>query len=225
MRVPLLEDFNVLTYDPRGLGKSERPSSNRYFLEDHIEDLKSILDENDIGPCHLFGLSNGGRVVLKFSELYPERVLSVSASDTYFHLTELLKLKLNSWKKAQLSGGALLRFDIATPWIWGETLVDKKPELISYYRNKAHEIVDDVAIGLIEGALQGEIDERNIHCPVLLLCGKEDLLTPPSYHESSFEKLVSKKSEFHLINGGHGAPLEYPFQCAKIIKDFILKNS
>lgn len=219
----LLGHYHILSYDPRGLGKSEKAKDNSYSLNDHVNDLEGLLQKHEIKKCHLFGLSNGGRVALKFAISNRERVISVSVSDTYFTVSELLKLKLNSWYEAQKNGGGLLRFDVATPWIWGESLVQKRPELVQYYRERANTIDSDVALGLIEGAMSGEISPSEVKFPLQILVGNEDLLTPASYHEKFYQQLQRQDCEYALLSGGHGAPLEYPFQFAKRVHAFIQK--
>ncbi|EQC49419.1 alpha/beta hydrolase family protein [Bacteriovorax sp. BSW11_IV] len=219
----LLGHYHILSYDPRGLGKSEKAKDNSYTLNDHVNDLEALLQKHEIKKCHFFGLSNGGRVALTFAISNPGKVISVSVSDTYFTVSELLKLKLNSWYEAQKNGGGLLRFDVATPWIWGETLVQKRPELVQYYRERANTIDGDVALGLIEGAMSGEISPSEIKFPLQILVGNEDLLTPASYHEKFYQQLQRQDCEYALLSGGHGAPLEYPFQFAKRVHAFIQK--
>lgn len=217
----LLGHYHILSFDPRGLGRSEKSKNNSYSLTDHVNDLEGLIEKHEIKKFHLFGLSNGGRVALTFAIANSDKVISVSVSDTYFSVSELLKLKLNSWYEAQKNGGAFLRFDVATPWIWGESLVQKRPELVQYYRDRANSIDSNVALGLIEGAMSGEISPSDIKFPLQILVGKEDLLTPPSYHENFYQKLQRNDCEYVILSGGHGAPLEYPFQFAKKVHAFI----
>jgi pimeloyl-ACP methyl ester carboxylesterase len=77
---PLAESgLDVLAYDLRGHGRSERPRRG-YRLGDFVEDLAAVLEENGDGrPAHLIGNSFGGTVALSFAARSPERVASVVA--------------------------------------------------------------------------------------------------------------------------------------------------
>lgn len=77
---PLAESgLDVLTYDLRGHGRSERPNRG-YRLGDFVEDLTAVLAENgDERRIHLIGNSFGGTVALTFAARNPERVASVVA--------------------------------------------------------------------------------------------------------------------------------------------------
>jgi 3-oxoadipate enol-lactonase len=74
--------IDVLTYDLRGHGRSERPRSG-YRLEDFTSDLGELLDGLGVtGPVHLVGNSFGGTVAFAFAARYPERVRSIVAIES-----------------------------------------------------------------------------------------------------------------------------------------------
>ncbi len=206
--VHFLEDFRILRYDGRGQGESPRPVA-AYSLKDLVSDLKELLDNLDIEKATFIGLSNGGRVALEFATLYPERVRALVASDTYHEPSPLLQLKLKSWLHANRKGGPTHRFDVATPWIWGETIIQQRPELLDFYRERAGLEKVHVIEGLIEGAMENHvIDLKKVKCPTLLTVGREDLLTPPFMHERMVKKL--EKGLLKTVPGGHASLLEYP---------------
>lgn len=202
------EDFRVLRYDGRGQGEGPRPVG-AYQLHHLVKDLKELLDSLKIEKAAFVGLSNGGRIALEFATQFPERVSAIVASDTYDTPSSLLKLKLNSWLEANKVGGPSHRFEVATPWIWGETIIEQRPELIDTYRQRAGDEKVHVIEGLIEGAkADHHIDLTSINCPVLLTVGREDLLTPPFMHERMLKKLTN--GALRVVPGGHASLLEYP---------------
>lgn len=203
----LTQDFRVLRYDCRGQGLSPRPAGP-YTLDQHTSDLKELLDVLNISQCFLIGISNGGRIALKFSTENPKIVLAQVVADTYDQVNESLRIKLQSWKSANQIGGGQLRFEVASPWIWGETFLQNNSKLYHYYKENAGNESTDVVNSLIDGALTGDINIERIKAPTLVLVGKEDLLTPPSLHESFYKKIDNGKLE--IIAGGHASLLEYP---------------
>jgi len=134
----------------------------------------------------------------------------------------MINLKLNSWLKAYELGGALHRFDVATPWVWGETLVNTKPELIEIYREQCDSFPAHTVYGLIEGAKKTDIDLSVLKVPTLYIVGNEDLLTPISLHEDMLKKSLinSPLSKMCIINGGHASILESCKESSIEIKNY-----
>lgn len=216
----LKNKFVVLRYDCRGQGASPKPNSV-YRLEDHVLDLEHLLQKLGITNFILVGLSNGGRIALEYARRF-KTPKAVVACDTYDKASPLLKAKLRSWLLAHEESGPLHRFDIATPWIWGEETFRDKEELIMSYRDKAGLTLDHVVKNLILGALETDIDVTEIDCPVLLVAGTEDLLTPVFYHEDMLAKL--KHGELVKVKAGHASLLERPTIMEKDILPWILKK-
>ncbi len=80
--VPLLSGkFTTLTYDLRGHGYSDMPPSS-YTSADMASDLLGLLDALKIERAHIVGHSLGGAVALHFAALYPQRVWSLTISDS-----------------------------------------------------------------------------------------------------------------------------------------------
>ncbi|HEX6403977.1 MAG TPA: alpha/beta hydrolase, partial [Pseudonocardiaceae bacterium] len=74
----------VILYDLRGHGLSERPSTG-YQVADSVADLAGLLDALGIdGPVHLVGNSYGGTVALSFAVRYPHRVASMVLIEAHF---------------------------------------------------------------------------------------------------------------------------------------------
>jgi 3-oxoadipate enol-lactonase len=205
--------FEVLRYDCRGQGTSPKPNSV-YTLDEHVLDLEDLLLRLEIKNPILIGLSNGGRIVLEYARRF-KNVRAVVACNTYDCPSPLLKAKLKSWLVAHEESGPLHRFDIATPWIWGEETFTEREELILSYRDKAGLTLDHVVKNLILGALETDIDISEINCPVLLIAGEEDLLTPVFYHETMLRKL--KFGEMKMVKSGHASLLEKPMIMDKVI--------
>lgn len=68
---------DVILYDLRGHGYSERPTTG-YSLEESVRDLTELLDELGVtGPVHLIGNSYGGMVALALAMAHPVRVASL----------------------------------------------------------------------------------------------------------------------------------------------------
>jgi pimeloyl-ACP methyl ester carboxylesterase len=80
---PVARIAEVLLYDLRGHGKSERVPVG-YTLVDMVEDLEALLEKAAPGrSVHLVGNSFGGLLALAFARAYPTRVASLTLVDAH----------------------------------------------------------------------------------------------------------------------------------------------
>ncbi|MET7933140.1 alpha/beta hydrolase [Streptomyces sp. NPDC005322] len=71
--------LEVVMYDQRGHGRSERPDSG-YRLDAFVTDLERLLDRLEItGPVHLMGNCFGATVAFGYAVRHPERVAGICA--------------------------------------------------------------------------------------------------------------------------------------------------
>ncbi len=224
--------FNIAIYDGPGHGKTDftLDSDGAIGLDQHSHYLKYFLDTIGLGldkessPFFLVGISNGARVGLKFAEMYEEHVhglLALVCCSTYNNVSKPLFHKLQSWLMANEVGGNSLRFEVALPWIWGESFINSQSALIDSYRKIAKDQDKDLvkskeyqarSHALILGAMKSSVDLRKINTPICFIVGDEDVLTPLNEHQKMHEArlCIGKKSLLKNVNGGHACLLEYP---------------
>lgn len=65
--------FTVITYDRRGFGKSKAKPDLRLELDD----IDSIMDALGAPMAHVLGMSQGGRIALRYAAARPERIRSL----------------------------------------------------------------------------------------------------------------------------------------------------
>jgi pimeloyl-ACP methyl ester carboxylesterase len=75
--VPVLaRRLSVITYDNRGVGRSEA-FSHAYTTEAMADDAVSVLDAAGVQRAHVYGISLGGMVAQQLALRHPERVASL----------------------------------------------------------------------------------------------------------------------------------------------------
>ena len=75
--VPVLSRrLRVITFDARGVGRSESPRQN-YTTEAMADDAVAVLDALDLEEAHVYGISLGGMVAQQLVLRHPRRVRSV----------------------------------------------------------------------------------------------------------------------------------------------------
>ncbi len=83
---PVAVHAEVLLYDLRGHGKSERPDAG-YTVNDHVDDFEAILDAlgHSERQLELVGNSFGGLLAIAFAMRHPERVRGLALVDAQVH--------------------------------------------------------------------------------------------------------------------------------------------
>ncbi|MEO0472600.1 MAG: alpha/beta fold hydrolase [Bacteroidota bacterium] len=75
----LSEDYSVYILDQRNHGKS--PHAPDWDYDIMAEDLAEFMDQHGIMQAHLLGHSMGGKTVIAFANLYPERIDKLIVAD------------------------------------------------------------------------------------------------------------------------------------------------
>jgi 3-oxoadipate enol-lactonase len=79
----LLEgDFDLLLFDHRGIGTSDRADA-RFSTAELADDAVALLDEAGWSSAHVFGISMGGLVAQELALAYPERVRTLALGCTF----------------------------------------------------------------------------------------------------------------------------------------------
>ncbi len=65
--------FRVIAFDLRGRGLSDKPDTG-YSMENHVLDIKALMDDLNLDRVVLMGHSLGASVVASFAAKYPKRV-------------------------------------------------------------------------------------------------------------------------------------------------------
>jgi pimeloyl-ACP methyl ester carboxylesterase len=71
--IPALSDFRVLTFDNRGVGRSERVPGP-YTVTEMADDAVSVLDAAGVEAAHVYGISLGGMIAQEVALRHPDRV-------------------------------------------------------------------------------------------------------------------------------------------------------
>lgn len=70
---PLAKQFEVILFDQRGMGQSDKPASV-YSMADYADDAAGILGALGVASAHVVGFSFGGMVAQELAIRHPEKV-------------------------------------------------------------------------------------------------------------------------------------------------------
>jgi pimeloyl-ACP methyl ester carboxylesterase len=197
---PVAQRSEVVIYDLRGHGLSEKPATG-YTVEEQVDDLFAILDELGIDrPVHLVGNSFGGVLAVAAAAHRPERVAGLVLVEAH--------VAVDGWRQQMVGtlefAGLFLDHDDVHNWL--DAVGGRKGKRLA--RNSdtlLHKtsLVDDLAAS--PAFTQAELSA--IECPVLIVCGEF------SDVRDWAERLVYvlPRCELHLYEGcSHLVVLEAP---------------
>jgi pimeloyl-ACP methyl ester carboxylesterase len=207
--------IDVLTYDLRGHGRSERPARG-YRLGHFVDDLGDLLDQLDITvPVHLVGNSFGGTIAFSFAARHPNRVASIVSIESE-PATELWAHKMGTAIRDVVDA---LSDDQNIDWV-AETFGSHQARLTraAGVIIRSTTIVEEIAAG----PLLSDDDLRLIRCPVLSVVGSEGFLQDyPTAVEASLPQCRTE-----VIEGqNHSVLVERHRMVRTMVVDWVSRHS
>lgn len=207
----LSQEYQVIHFDNRGVGKSARPNY-LYTMADFMNDTLALMDFLQIDSAHICGVSMGGMIALQLVLAHPERVTKLillatspigSQVDSLLNFIEQgegAPIEVRAKGTLQiLFSKAYQKQVLADKTLWQEFLrrFTENPTTLQDYRNQANAIREhDVTTRLSE-----------IQKPTLIMVGTNDLLLPPIYSRR-IHKGISGSELVILRGSGHGLIVE-----------------
>ncbi len=109
----LARHFRVLTFDPRGNGKSDRPADSELYAESEFAaDALAVMDATDTERATIVSLSRGAQRSLLLAAEHPERVLAAAFIGPFFPVSPVGGLRWRVLAHPRLRRG----FYLHPPW-------------------------------------------------------------------------------------------------------------
>ena len=182
------QQHRVLIYDHRGVGESEDPGGP-FTTADLADDLAALLDALDVPRAHVLGVFLGGMVAQELALRHPMRVAKLVLVGCYARPDAKRRLLLEKWRDMAL-GTTTPEVFVRERLLW--TLQDEtleQADLVeamarSFPGQGATPIPADVFVRQCGACLAHDTLDRLhlVHQPTLVLCGRQDQLTPPKLH-------------------------------------------
>ena len=218
--VPHLTDRHpVIRFDKRGHGLSDCPPAP-YSIHDFSTDLLGLLDQLELSQAILVGISVGGMIALDFAGGWPERVHSMALCDTA-PVIGTADLWNDRIKKLREHGMGSMAEAILARW-FTPSFKEKSPAVYQGYYNMLTRMPVEGYTGTCEALRDADLTEaaRTIKAHTLILCGTEDVSTPPDLVRGLAELMPN--ADFREIPGaGHSTCIEQPDLVAEQIERFL----
>lgn len=213
----------VIAYDIRGFSKSEDEKSV-LNIQLFADDLIRFMDKLDIDKAVVCGLSMGGYILLNAQKRYPDRFEGLILCDTQCisDSHDVMAKRVKDISKIKADGVYEFNEAFIKSVFHKDSLSEKKDVVDRVHKmvfaNSQHEMVSGLIA--IAGRSQTCTTLHQIKTPTLIICGREDQITP--VEQSEFMHNEIQGSTLAIIeDAGHVSNLEQPDKFNQHILHFL----
>ncbi len=220
--IPVLGmQYRIVRFDMRGFGRSVGNNTNALTFETMAQDVNVVANECGLDRFHLAGESIGGTLALFYALTYPERLKTLTLSNTAFRGGVIQNVE--SWNTLLREQGTAA---------WSKNMMEKRfyddAAMSTAKRNWFEQqqsthpidsIIDarDILVDCDLGSRLGEVK-----LPVLLLHADASPFISVNQMAEMHSKLAH--SDFHVFNHAkHGLPFSHATECANTLLHFLQK--
>jgi pimeloyl-ACP methyl ester carboxylesterase len=213
-------NYQVVVYDVRGHGQSDKPSGP-YRMALFAQDAIALIKALEIAPVHVIGISMGGMIGLQLAVDAPELVRSlvvvnsgpemvVKSMEDRFQVfqRDLIVRVMGMRKMAEVLGQRLFpkpeQGDIRKIFIERWTENDPRAYRESFKAIVGWTVVDQLGV---------------IRCPVLVVAAEEDYT--PVESKAAYLKLLPQGEMVVIEDSRHATPVEKPEVFNRVIIEFL----
>ncbi|HZC16436.1 MAG TPA: alpha/beta fold hydrolase [Caulobacteraceae bacterium] len=205
---PFPKSFDLVAYDQRGLGRSEKPDID-YSMADYADDAAALMDHLGWASAKVVGVSFGGMVAQELTLRHPDKVERLVLACTSpggeggasypFHEIQHLKGEDRARHLIPVSD---TRRDAA----WQAANADQFAQFVAMGAADPYAGEPGREMGArrqLEARAKHDAWERldRIECPVLIAAGRHDGVALPETQERMAGRIIG--SELRFFEGGH----------------------
>lgn len=225
----LAEHFQVVVFDNRGAGQSDKPAGP-YSAAQLADDTAGLMDALSLPQAHILGHSMGGFVAQALAIHHPERVNRLILAATNFGGPRHVPITPEAMAVlTDVSGDPIERLRRGILISCAPGFAERNPALVEAwvaYRD-AHPIDPAayraqlaVGLSLLPEAASFEGKLAAVRSPALVLFGAYDRVVPPGNADLLAARLPDARVAI-LPGAGHFFPLETPEEANKVIVGFL----
>ncbi len=201
----LADRYRVVALDPRGRGRSDKPSSG-YGYQLQVADTLDVLDRMDVERAVLIGHSFGAVIALLVAAWHPQRVAKLVLIDggtdvpDYIHaaVSQLVQRLETVYPSEEAYVGLLRGLPQYQPWC---------PELEAFFRASVEPVEGGVRARTARWAIEQEVRayvdgppayervQRAVRCPTLVVraeggfFGADDVVLPKADYQAMLDRI------------------------------------
>ncbi len=222
----LAQDYQVIAFDNRGLGGSER-GDGQISVASLAEDASALLEALEIPRAHTLGWSLGSAIQQEMALAHPEQVATAVMFATWAACDGFQRAMLTALRLPYVirdMDAALAVSGLA----FSPQLLDNPDvgQMVEALRPAFPQTEDQmqVTVEQWDADLVHDTSDRlgGITAPTVVVVGEQDLLTPPWQAKKVADAISGARYE--LVTGAgssHGLHLERPEDLVRIVTDFL----
>lgn len=223
----LSNDFRVVTFDPRGIGRSLNAADEKDLsIETFVADILRILDELQIERANILGASFGGFVAQEFALKYPERlkrlVLACTTAGGANHVKPDIEILRAFTPDPSLTAGERIRKFIR-PAFTDKFNDENADEVEKVCRlRETNTVAEAVYFAQLQAAFSFDTENRlaEIKHETLVVAGDRDAVVPVENSVNLAEKLPRATLKI-IENGSHMLFIENAPEFNQSVREFL----
>jgi pimeloyl-ACP methyl ester carboxylesterase len=207
----LAAKLRVLAVNPRGLGFSDAPESDRYDLTTAASDVAKVIGER---PAHVVGASLGAATAIELALARPQLVRSLTLITPLLATTGRLEAVMDTWCALAAAGDRDILARFLAPWMFGERTLkerDKRERIVHALAQTVGAVRADVLRRWAGGAAAWSgtrcADLAKLSTPTLVIAAGADLLTPDA---ATIAQAIAHAKLVTIEAAGHAVAIEEP---------------
>lgn len=222
LQIPFFSNyFDVITPDLRGHGKSEKDGAP-YEIFQLADDIAAMLKVLEISSAHIVGLSLGSFVAMELAINFPNLVRSLTLVGTTARVKNLGRFKLGL---RSLLIKLLPMTQVAKIVAWSCFPDKEHAEFRNICTARISANNKNVYEALFNAAVRFDAESKlaKVHCPVLIISGKLDSLTPVTEAIKVHRQIPHSKHEV-IATSYHVTPIDSPDAFNRLLFAFLNEN-
>lgn len=219
------DEFRVVIFDNRGVGRSDTPAGP-YHVTDMAADTFGLMAHLGIDQAHLSGSSLGGAVALQMACDAPATTLSLQLHSSWLATRGYLEYSLGLLDKLLEVGGTSFYYEAALPLLFSASFLSSDYERLQAIlaNMRANTATLEGLSGQIAANLSHDLSRvaGDLDVPALVTVGELDVLTPVAAAEELAE--VIPGAELVVFSGGsHLVTMESPKEFNEVTLQWLRK--
>ena len=215
----LAKKFTTIRVDLEGAGRS--PATGTLSIESWVEDLNALVESERLKQVRIIAHSLGTLIAQHFAARDPERVVRLALLGINRAPVDARRQTLLSRADVVRSGGLEAIVDSVIEGGLSKETRRSNPLVEAFVRELLlRQSAEGYARCCEAVSISTAANISKIKCPVLLIAGAEDTVSPPAISKAVATELSGAQTL--VLNGcGHWLPLERPAEVTQALIDFL----
>ena len=222
----LAKEFQVITFDPRGVARSVLHGDAHVSISKIANDTADLLRELRIAAAHILGISFGGFVAQEFALRYPDRVGKLVLASTSFggpnHVMPSMEVLASFSSTDGLNDPDRIRKYLTTAFT-SDFVRDNAAEIERFCSlREQNPVPEEVYKQQLASAIAFNTEDRigGIAAETLVLTGDSDTVVPAE-NSRNLANAIPNATLGVIADGGHMAFIENAEEFNDFVIDFL----